>query len=215
MDEFKKVGLMDGAGESEETHENANKYRLPFALCEQKGIAIQKGWTPRDAWEALKNAGHIGEVEKEYKEFYDNLKKDKTTDTQPDKQPQKEAAQNEAPKKETMYSVVQNNETHARIHKDKWKAVKPYSLKEVWVNPSKYGIGYYFTADVNGKRFFVSIDNKTANDRHWYDIQETKGGAFKINANGYLYLDDKGYARYAIKDLTEYEQLTHKYVYKE
>lgn len=31
--------------------------RLPFGLCKRNGIDIGKGWTPRDAWDALKGAG--------------------------------------------------------------------------------------------------------------------------------------------------------------
>ena len=33
--------------------------RMPFALCEVNGITIQKGWTPHDAWEALKKNGIV------------------------------------------------------------------------------------------------------------------------------------------------------------
>lgn len=31
--------------------------RLPFGLCQRYGIEIQKGWAPRDAWDALADKG--------------------------------------------------------------------------------------------------------------------------------------------------------------
>ena len=73
-EEFKKTGLMDGMGENNDDDDFKNdpeaggsvKYRLPFALCKQKGIPIQDWWTPRDAWEALKNSGYVEDVDEEY-----------------------------------------------------------------------------------------------------------------------------------------------------
>ena len=38
-----------------EAGQDTKKLRLPFALCKSKGIEIQDWWTPRDAWNALKN----------------------------------------------------------------------------------------------------------------------------------------------------------------
>lgn len=58
-----------------EATEGNKKYRLPFALCQAHGIAIQDWWTPRNAWDALKNGGVIDDVSDEYKEFYRELKK--------------------------------------------------------------------------------------------------------------------------------------------
>ena len=37
----------------EESKGNA-KYRLPFALCKERGIQLPDWATPRDAWNALK-----------------------------------------------------------------------------------------------------------------------------------------------------------------
>lgn len=37
--------------------ENNWKYRFPFALCKEKGIALPENATPRDAWNALKGIG--------------------------------------------------------------------------------------------------------------------------------------------------------------
>lgn len=83
MANMKKTGLMDGAGSEDdykydpegEEESNAGKYRLPFALCKQKGIAIQDWWTPRDAWEALKRGGHVDDVSEEYADYYREQKK--------------------------------------------------------------------------------------------------------------------------------------------
>lgn len=36
---------------------NLVKYRLPFALCKERGIELPKWATPRDAWDALKGYG--------------------------------------------------------------------------------------------------------------------------------------------------------------
>lgn len=82
-EEFKKTGLMDGMGENNddddfkndpEGESNAKKYRLPFALCKAKGIKIQDWWTPRDAWDALKNGGYVEDVDEEYSDYYDELR---------------------------------------------------------------------------------------------------------------------------------------------
>ena len=54
----------------------AAKYRLPFALCKSHGIEVQDWWTPRDAWNALKNGGHVEDVSEEYKEYYRQKKRE-------------------------------------------------------------------------------------------------------------------------------------------
>ena len=41
--------------------------KLPFGLCERYGIAVQSGWTPREAWEAL--AGKGVSAKEEYKKL--------------------------------------------------------------------------------------------------------------------------------------------------
>ena len=68
----KNDDIMDGQGETEDDFEydpekggNA-KLRLPFALCKERGIPIQDWWTPRDAWDALKNGGYIDDVDEEF-----------------------------------------------------------------------------------------------------------------------------------------------------
>ena len=72
-EEFKKTGLMDGMGEGDDDDFKYDpegggnvKYRLPFALCKENGIPIQDWWTPRDAWDALKNGGYVEDVDEEY-----------------------------------------------------------------------------------------------------------------------------------------------------
>lgn len=45
------------ASEDEEGGGNLVKYRLPFALCKERGIELPKWATPRDAWDALKGYG--------------------------------------------------------------------------------------------------------------------------------------------------------------
>lgn len=59
----------------EEKNENVSKYRLPFALCKKYGITVQDWWTPRDAWNALNNGGHIEDVSEEYANYYREKKK--------------------------------------------------------------------------------------------------------------------------------------------
>ena len=54
---------------------NAKAARLPFALCKANGITIQDWWTPRNAWEALKNGGVVDDVSEEYKEYFREQKK--------------------------------------------------------------------------------------------------------------------------------------------
>jgi len=59
-----------------EAEDNTKKYRLPFALCKANGIPTQDWWTPKDAWEALKNGGIVDDVDDEYKDYYRKLKRE-------------------------------------------------------------------------------------------------------------------------------------------
>ena len=51
------------------------KYRLPFALCKERGIELPKWATPRDAWNALK--GYNINPNLEYKRLFEKKQKDK------------------------------------------------------------------------------------------------------------------------------------------
>lgn len=59
----------------------AAKTRLPFGICKAHGIKIEDWWTPRHAWEALKNHGIVKEVSDEYKEYYAELKRKRAKET--------------------------------------------------------------------------------------------------------------------------------------
>ena len=41
----------------ETPHKGHGNTKLPYGLCEKHGIEVQKGWTPREAWEALEGKG--------------------------------------------------------------------------------------------------------------------------------------------------------------
>lgn len=94
-----------------------------------------------------------------------------------------------------------------KIHGEYKSGVKPYALISSWINPSKYGGGYYFSLDIDGKRHFIPIDYKTANGRRFYEPSILGEKAMKINANGYIYLDKNNKARYVIKDLNNYARV--------
>lgn len=64
----------DPEGEDES---GGTKFRLPFGLCKSHGIKIQDWWTPKDAWEALRNGGYVKDVSEEYKKHYKKLKAEK------------------------------------------------------------------------------------------------------------------------------------------
>ena len=55
--------------------ETPAKYRLPFALCKERGIELPKWATPRDAWNALK--GYNINPALEYQRLFEKKKKDK------------------------------------------------------------------------------------------------------------------------------------------
>ena len=74
-----------------EEESNANKYRLPFALCKSAGIPIQDWWTPRDAWSALKNNGNVEDVSEEYKEYYRKLKREQSAQSRQRNKPRVKA----------------------------------------------------------------------------------------------------------------------------
>lgn len=78
---IKNNDLMSGKGENDfqydpEAEDKTRKYRLPFALCKSHGIPIQDWWTPKDAWNALRNGGIVDDVSEEYKDYYRQLKKE-------------------------------------------------------------------------------------------------------------------------------------------
>ena len=60
-----------------ESGEDSKKYRVPFAICKARGIKIQDWWTPRDAWNALRNNGYVEDVDEEYAEYYRKLKRER------------------------------------------------------------------------------------------------------------------------------------------
>ena len=66
---LKKLHQDSRMDEDEEEGGNHGNTKIPFGLCEREGIEIQKGWTPSDAWEALKGKGYSPS------EVYENLKK--------------------------------------------------------------------------------------------------------------------------------------------
>jgi len=106
----------------------------------------------------------------------------------------------------TAYEVIKNEEVRVKAH-DEFITAKPYSLVESWINVSKRGYGYYFSIDVCGQRYFVSIDAKTANGRRWVEPSILGYKNMKVNANGYVYVDEKGYANFVIKDLNNFERI--------
>lgn len=59
-----------------EDQNSAKATRLPFGICKAHGIPIQDWWSPRDAWEALKNHGIVREVSDEYRKYYLDKKKE-------------------------------------------------------------------------------------------------------------------------------------------
>ena len=95
-------------------------------------------------------------------------------------------------------------ERYVRINGKHPEFVKKYALTEVWLYPSQYGGGYYFSMVIDGKREYITVDSNTANSKHWasdYNSLMYDGDkSYKVSANGYLYVDKKGKARYSIKD---------------
>lgn len=94
-----------------EDETGARKYRLPFALCKAKGIAIQDWWTPRDAWEALRRGGHVDDVSEEYKEFYKKKKREA------DKKRRQQNAERDKRKKKQLESE-DDTPTKGYVHQD-------------------------------------------------------------------------------------------------
>ncbi len=178
---------------------------LPFGLCEKYGIRLPQNATPSDAWDALEKKGVYPPWTDKGKAsgMYKAGEKAKEPPKEETKTENKSTTSEEV--KKTAYDVIENKEEKARIHGE-FIVAKPYSLREAWVNQSKRGYGYYFSIDVNGKRYFISIDYKTANGRRWYDPLDGYK-AMKISANGYVYVDKKGYANFVIKDLMNFARV--------
>ena len=80
-----------------EDSEGKARTRLPFGLCKAHGIQIQDWWTPKDAWDALRNRGIVKDVSEEYKNYYKELKKKKAKAArEKKKERQKQIAEQEA-----------------------------------------------------------------------------------------------------------------------
>lgn len=140
---------------TEETKTNAAATRLPFGLCEAHGIAIQKNWTPRDAWEALKKAGVV--KEEPYKEYFEVA-------PSAEKTPKGEVLRdwNKKPIKskqdivdfvKEQFNVELENEEHflnrnrnllyTFIPKEKFNSIIP-ALKKKGIYPEEHNKGYYW-----------------------------------------------------------------------
>lgn len=90
--------------------EGAARYRLPFALCKQRGIAIQDWWKPRDAWEALRRGGHIDNVSEEYAKLRREKKRAEDKVRRTEKGKEKKAREEQA-------KDPQHSPDYAREHK--------------------------------------------------------------------------------------------------
>lgn len=63
--------------DDDEKRESAVKYRLPFALCKERGIHLPPHATPRDAWNALRgfNINPDAEYKKMYNKIYQRMRR--------------------------------------------------------------------------------------------------------------------------------------------
>ena len=101
-----------------EAGEDTKKLRLPFALCKAKGIEIKDWWTPRDAWNALRNRGEVQDVSEEYADFYRKLKKKRAAEYRK-KHPErvKKSQERSAAKKRQLANPEHNPDKNYQ-HKD-------------------------------------------------------------------------------------------------
>lgn len=91
----------------------------------------------------------------------------------------------------------------AKIH-GTTRECKVLDLTEKWFNVSKKGFGYYFILD----NVFVSVDGKTANGRWIADtLSIDLGGNKKVTCKGYLYINNRGYLAYAVKNISNIKVL--------
>ena len=171
-------------------HGKENKGQpIPVEKGQTKGEAV-KSFVERKTGKEYRQNTNYDEITAKTKE----LEKKYNSDT--------EAVMN------TVYDYIKTKpHDFIKIHGEYKNGVKPYTLKESWINPSKFGGGYYFSLDIDGKRHFIPIDFKTANGRRFYEPSIFGEKAMKINANGYIYLDNNNKARYVIKDLNNYERI--------
>lgn len=131
-----------------EQKESGARYRLPFALCKKYGIAIQDWWTPRDAWNALKNGEGVN-VSDEYAEMRRRQKKAYEKARRRDPERLKRKKLRDETKKRQLSSEAHN-------------PIKGYTHKEGAVAGVKQGKPMTFkqaAAAVNP--FFMKADPKT------------------------------------------------------
>lgn len=83
---------------------NKSNGRLAFGLCKKYGIEIQEGWTPKDAWDAIKK-----KTGKDSDEIYNNLSNELKEDVKPEKN--KDVDKDiETLKKESLKKIEGKNE---------------------------------------------------------------------------------------------------------
>lgn len=136
-DEFK----YDPEGEDR----SAARTRLPFGICKAHGIKIEDWWTPRHAWEALKNHGIVKEVSEEYKEYYAELKRKRAKEKRKKDKERKKRINEQMQMSEHTPEI---NYTHQQGAIAGAKKGKPMSFKEAdngHVNP------YFKTAFIGYK----------------------------------------------------------------
>lgn len=104
----------------------------------------------------------------------------------------------------TVFDYIQRPQVRAKIHGKFPEHARRFSLNEIWINAGPYG--HYFSLEIDGKREFVSVDPKAANGNRFIEISFVPT-SYKVKGNGYIYLDEKGKARFAFADGNNYQIL--------
>ena len=105
----------------------------------------------------------------------------------------------------TAYEVIKNEEVRVKVNGE-YITAKPYELRDVWLNVNKWEM-YYFSIEVEGQKFFIGVDRKAANGREWHESSILGNKAMKVNANGYVYVNAKGYTQFVVKNLNHFERV--------
>ena len=169
--------------EIKESKTNVAATRLPFGLCEAHGITIQKGWTPRDAWEALKGAGVVKDAP--YQEYFDATPKTINATRDWDKNPITNK-QDIVDFVKEQFNIELENEKHflndnkellyTFIPKEKLNSIVP-ALKKVGIYPEEHNKGYYWLHLPSSKYNPLSVlktnnDSEKKSESHFSDKSE-------------------------------------------
>jgi len=152
---------------------NHGNTRLPYGLCQREGIEIGKGWTPKDAWNALEGKGYSP------KEEYEGLKEGKPVGSSKKEKEQIENSEESYQKSKKDYEEAK---TKLDVIKKKIDEKENEKAKvNSFIHSTEYMLDYYEN-DLKKKEKYYNIINGRSReeiDKEYDDISKEYDSVFE------------------------------------